>query len=187
MIEPCLDLVIGIGNPLRGDDGVGWVLAQQAEALSPPPLVRCVQQLTPELSLALAEARRVLFLDAWLPGAQISIEGRSPQPVLIPLKPASAAGGVAAGVGGFSHVLDPAQLLAITALLHGRVPQAWQLLVPAYCLDHRDGLSPEMGLLLPGATSLLSSWCQRSQGRVKVPIADASPGSAPGRRPVRHA
>lgn len=162
MVEPCLDLVIGIGNPLRGDDGVGWVLAQQAEALSPPPSVRCVQQLTPELSLALAGARRVLFLDAWLPAAQTASAGRSPQPVLIPLKPASAVGGAAAGAGGFSHVLVPAQLLAITALLHGRAPQAWQLLVPAFCLDHRDGLSPEMGLLLPGASDLLNRWCQRA-------------------------
>ena len=52
-------LVIGIGNPLRGDDGVGALLAE-------PVGGRCVQQLTPELAAELAELEAVLFIDAWL-------------------------------------------------------------------------------------------------------------------------
>ena len=40
-------LVIGIGNPLRGDDGVGALLAEQAGG-------RSVHQLTPELAAELA-------------------------------------------------------------------------------------------------------------------------------------
>ena len=61
-------LVIGIGNPLRGDDGVGPRLAAEAEALAPRPrrgrepdlAVRAVQQLTPELAPEVAEARAAL-------------------------------------------------------------------------------------------------------------------------------
>lgn len=46
-------LVIGIGNPLRGDDGVGALLAEQVGGCS-------VQHLTPELAAELAELEAVL-------------------------------------------------------------------------------------------------------------------------------
>ena len=46
-------LVIGIGNPLRGDDGVWALLAEQVGG-------RSVQQLTPELAAELAELEAVL-------------------------------------------------------------------------------------------------------------------------------
>ena len=64
------DLVIGIGNTLRGDDGVGWWLAQRAERWRPAVQVRVVQQLTPELAAELAPVNRVLFIDAWLGPAE---------------------------------------------------------------------------------------------------------------------
>ena len=39
-------LVIGYGNPLRGDDGVGWRVAEAAAAVLPDPCLlytsRCV-------------------------------------------------------------------------------------------------------------------------------------------------
>ena len=69
-------LVIGIGNPLRGDDGVGPLLAEQAGG-------RSVHQLTPELAAELAELEAVLFIDAWLAPA-----GGPPQ--LVELIPAGA-------------------------------------------------------------------------------------------------
>jgi len=55
-------LVIGIGNPLRGDDGVGTWLAEQAAVLTAaepdgPVAVRSVQQLTPELAEELGRAQ----------------------------------------------------------------------------------------------------------------------------------
>ncbi|MEB3362613.1 MAG: hypothetical protein VKI42_10885 [Synechococcaceae cyanobacterium] len=60
------DLVIGIGNPLRGDDGVGRWLARRGELWLPQAQWRAVQQLTPELAADVAAAARVLFIDAWL-------------------------------------------------------------------------------------------------------------------------
>lgn len=84
------DLVIGIGNTLRGDDGVGWWLAERLEGQRPAaeegagpsiagsaavngwPQVRTVQQLTPELAEELQAVRRVLFIDAWWPPADDS-------------------------------------------------------------------------------------------------------------------
>lgn len=165
------DLVIGIGNSLRGDDGVGWWLADRAERLRPAPRVLAVQQLTPELCGVLAEAGRVLFIDACLVAPAVAgrrraspagspLEGTGP--ALMPLGPASGSG----EAGALSHRLEPPQLLAITALLHGRVPPAMQLLVPAFDLAHREGLSAPQRRLLPRAEALLRRWWAGRQARV---------------------
>lgn len=174
--DHAVDLLIGLGNMLRGDDGVGPYLAERAAGQWPQLRVRGVHQMTPELSSDLAEARRVLFIDAWsgfagalplqqrrgasldTPHASAGANGCS-GPWLLPLEPIATDAGAAAEAGAFSHRLDPLQLLAITALLHGRTPQAWQLLVPAFRCDHGEGLSPELQALLPRAETLLHSWC----------------------------
>ncbi len=140
------DLVIGIGNPLRGDDGVGWLLVEE---LGPSPALarRCVQQLTPELVLELAWRRRVLFVDAWLAPAAAA-------PTLRPLRP----GPASASADSSSHRADPAGLLALCALLQGPPPQAMELLVPARSLHHGRTLSSGLRRQLPEARRLLRSW-----------------------------
>lgn len=144
------DLVIGIGNPLRGDDGVGWRLAEE---LGPPH--QAVHQLTPECAALLAGAERVLFVDAWcaepLPSA----------PLLAELLPADTRLTAAAG-SAFSHHLSPEALLAISQQLYGRCPQAWQLLVPAAQFGHGEGFSAQLLALLPQARALLQQWLQEA-------------------------
>jgi hydrogenase maturation protease len=129
-------LVIGIGNSLRGDDGIGALLAQQVGG-------RSVQQLTPELAAELAELEAVLFIDAWLapPGAA---------PELIPIAPAAAAAD--------SHRLGPAQLLALSKALYGHAPAVQLLRVPAYRFEHGTALSIELQAALPAAQVLLRGW-----------------------------
>lgn len=159
------DLLIGLGNRCRSDDGVGWYLAQRAERWlatqapqgRPRPRVLTVQQLTPELSVELARVLRVLFVDAWLaPAPEAS---RPPVALLQRLPPPSAGWPHINDLGVFSHGLQPAQLLAITALLDGRTPEAWLLLVPAFCLAHGTSFSPQLEALLPTAEALLQRWC----------------------------
>jgi hydrogenase maturation protease len=196
------DLVIGIGNPLRGDDGVGWWLAQRAERWLPPSQLRAVRQLTPELASDIAAAARVLFIDAWLvpggsglaptralpgppDGAGRSAGGAEADrptessasrgdaiaetqwlPVLRNLAPAGlesgslARAGAQESLGAFSHQLSPGQLLGLSDLLFGGRPQAWVLLVPAFCLDHGEGFSQRLRRRLPGAQRLLRRWIQ---------------------------
>jgi hydrogenase maturation protease len=129
-------LVIGIGNPLRGDDGIGALLAYQVGG-------RSVQQLTPELAAELAELEAVLFIDAWLAPAGAAAR-------LTQISPAVGAVG--------SHRLEPAQLLAISQALYGRSPQAHLLRVPAYGFDHGTALSAELQAALPAARALLHQW-----------------------------
>jgi hydrogenase maturation protease len=61
-------LVIAYGNRLRGDDAVGWVVA---DALCDDPRmdmadVVAVHQLTPDLAAEVTSASRVVFVDARL-------------------------------------------------------------------------------------------------------------------------
>ena len=132
-------LVIGIGNPLRGDDRVGALLAKQAGG-------RSVQQLTPELAEELAQLEAVLFIDAWVAPA-----GAAPQ--LLEVLPAAAA--------AESHRLEPAQLPAISQALYGRAPVAHLLQVPAHAFVHGTALSAGLQAALPDARELLRGWLAR--------------------------
>ena len=170
-------LVIGIGNPLRGDDGIGWRLAAQLPAGSGLG-VRCRQQLTPELAEELAAVERVLFLDAWL-GPE-GPDGASPPegvganrpslwlplqlqqlPAPDELNPANGSAAVWAGAapwGGASHGLSPPVLLALSQALYGRSPRAHQLLLPAHRFGHGDGISPGLARRLGEVRRLIEAW-----------------------------
>lgn len=136
-------LVIGIGNPLRGDDGVGALLAEEVGGDH-------VQQLTPELAAELARLERVLFIDAWLapPGAAPRLDR------LDPLLPGDGQGSAQLA----SHHLDPAQLLTLSQALYGRAPQGWWLRIPAWALAHGQELSPALLSSLPAARALRQTW-----------------------------
>jgi hydrogenase maturation protease len=59
-------LVIGYGNPLRGDDGFGWHAAHRLAKLANYDGVHvlAVHQLTPELAELVSNAELVIFIDA---------------------------------------------------------------------------------------------------------------------------
>ena len=154
-------LVIGIGNPLRSDDGIGWRLAALLPA-QPGLAVCCRQQLTPELAAELAVVQRVLFLDAWLEPSSAH-----PRPRLLKLQELGAPDGpgrslqVWAGAtpwGGASHGLSPQVLLALSQALYGQAPRAHQLLLPAHCFGHGDGISPALARRLGEARRLIEAW-----------------------------
>jgi len=141
-------LVIGIGNPLRGDDGVGALLAEQtAVSTAAEPggsvAVRSVQQLTPDLAEELAAVDAVLFIDA-------DSAAESAGPRLKDLQPA--------GGSGDSHRLEPAALLAVCQVLYRRAPEAQLLLVPATAFEHGTALSTGLRAALPVARQLLHQW-----------------------------
>ena len=58
-------LIIGIGNPLRGDDGIGLDVASEfsRELRRDDVQVLATHQLTPELSELVSRADRVFFID----------------------------------------------------------------------------------------------------------------------------
>src|SRR5208283_4534442 len=103
-------LIIGYGNPLRGDDGFGWRAATRLLGLVADPEVEvmAVQQLTPELMEPISRAGRVVFIDAAAGGEPGVLRERE----------------VAADpeTQRFTHHSTPGGLLAGAAALFGRAP-----------------------------------------------------------------
>jgi hydrogenase maturation protease len=120
-------LVIGYGNPLRRDDGIGPKLASAIDRLHLPGVrVITAHQLTPELSDRISHAEAAIFLDA---------TSETPREVQVrPLAPADSPRATA-------HTSDPAGLLRMAQVLFGRCPPAWWITVPAFELGFGEGLS----------------------------------------------
>jgi len=131
-------LVIGWGNPARGDDGLAWHALKQLAAgpLGEDVAVLLRHQLTPELAERVLPAERVIFVDASAqqPPGQIRCRRLSP----------------AAGEPAFfSHHLAPGTLLALTQTLFGRCPEAFSLSVGGADFSFSDALSPRVRNSLP--------------------------------------
>ena len=121
-------LVIGYGNELRGDDGIGPRVAEAIAAVNHPDVrVRTVFQLVPELAAELAESRMVLFVDALADPSRIAVELARVEAEEIP--------------DWSTHTADPRMLLALTRAVYGRTPEAWWLTVPGRNFAVGEGLS----------------------------------------------
>lgn len=137
-------LLIAYGNPLRGDDGVGWAVAAAVEAAGVPhPLphrVLTVHQLTPELASDVAGADRVVFVDA-------ACDADPGEVIAQPVRPAD---GPPHGLT--QHSYDPGTLLWLARQAHGRAPdEAWLVTVGADRFDCDEALSPAVQAAVPRA------------------------------------
>jgi hydrogenase maturation protease len=120
-------LVIGYGNTLRGDDGVGPRVAEAIEQLALPGVRTLVcPMLTPELADPIARAHTVIFVDAAVD---------APQEVqLRKLEPNETSQLMA-------HAADPRTMLALSRDVFGHTPQAWWLTIPAEQMEFCEELS----------------------------------------------
>ena len=122
-------LVIGYGNMLRGDDGVGPRVAEAVAALNLPGVRTLVcQMLTPELADQMSQARVAIFVDAAV-DAPKEVQLRK-------LEPNDSSQLMA-------HAADPRTMLALARAVFGHAPAAWWLTIPAVNLDFCEELSPE--------------------------------------------
>ena len=121
-------LVIGYGNELRCDDGVGPKVAAAVARMSLPGVqVIACHQLMPELAEPVSQARRVVFVDAAVD---------EPKEVRFrPLGPAESSHLMA-------HAADPRTLLAMARDVYGHTPSAWWLTIPVEKLEFGEELSP---------------------------------------------
>jgi len=125
-------LVLGYGNPLRSDDGIGWkaaVLLKQ-ELSSPHVLVIAAQQLAPEMAASVAGCSCVLFLDA-------AHDGQAGE---IRLKPVRRDRKF--NLGDFSHDFSPSALLALAFRLFDVEPQAQLLTLSGADFELGERFSP---------------------------------------------
>jgi len=136
-------LVIGFGNSLRSDDGIGW---SAAERLADDPRRGATQvirrqQLTPELSLDISAASLVVFIDASSVVAAGEVTVR-----MLTAVPGSAA---------WTHHMTPEALLAMTRDLYAATPDATLVSIGADSFAVGDGLSPAVERALPVALDIV--------------------------------
>ena len=137
--KPAGFLVIGYGNTLRGDDGVGPRVAEAIEKLNLPGVRTLIcQQLSPEYADPVSRAHTVVFVDAAVDAPRL------------PRRCASTAGEVQLrklepGESSqlMAHAADPRTMLALARDVFGHAPQAWWLTIPAVKLDFSETLTPE--------------------------------------------
>jgi hydrogenase maturation protease len=125
--EPGAVLVIGYGNELRRDDGVGPWVARELAALGLPQVrVRTLHQLVPELAAELAEAQLAVFIDARVGPSR----KRVTMARLVP----------SANPQVFGHWADPGALLTL-ASAYGQAPAAVLVSVTGQDFGLGEGLS----------------------------------------------
>ena len=144
-------LLVGYGNPLRGDDGVGPVVAEhflaEAEALMGPAAgevkVVAVPQLVPELAELFAEAERVVLVDA--------SRGEAPGEMRVRrIEPSTADG------EPMIHAYDPSTLAAWAGRLYGRTPAVHVIAVGAGSFAFSQGLTPDVAAVVPEVTQTVA-------------------------------
>jgi hydrogenase maturation protease len=121
-------LIIGYGNPLRRDDGVGWVVIEALQQVKLPN-VTClaVHQLTPELSDPMSLAEIVILIDA-------RIEGHVGDIKITPVI-------AHANTPVMTHHLSPQGLLAMTNWLYDMLPFTILITITGADFGVGEGLS----------------------------------------------
>jgi hydrogenase maturation protease len=130
-------LLIGYGNPLRGDDGLGWQVADQVARDADKSIkVVATHQLTPELAEPISAVDLVIFVDASSEGQPGSwrCEPITEDPV---------------GTQPFTHYFTPVSLLGYANAIFNAKPAAWLISVAAGSFDCGEVLTPRVAALLP--------------------------------------
>jgi hydrogenase maturation protease len=146
-------LVVGIGNPSRGDDAVGPLLAARLDALvarigaHDAVEVLCDQQLMVEHALDVEDRSAVIFIDAAV--------GTAGQVQCEPVVPA-------VGLPVLSHRCSPGQLLGLVAsTLQRPSPPAWTVSVAGHGFELGAPLHPTTAQAVETAWSMLLAQLNR--------------------------
>lgn len=140
-------LVIGYGNPLRGDDGLGRCAADQlAQTLDQEQVeVMSCHQLTLDLAEPISRARHVILIDA----AAGTTPGTIACEVIVP---------DTKQILSMLHYMDPGTLLASAEAMYGRVPPTTLWTVVAESFDYRESLSPIIQQVMPDLLERLQNF-----------------------------
>jgi hydrogenase maturation protease len=163
-------LVVGFGNELRGDDGVGqsvaealWSRRHGVPVLGGVAFIWCAQ-LVPEIALDLSGASFAIFVDA-------AYDGRAPGSVHLSqldeeVAPKDRVGQVAGALGCWVD-LSPTALLSLSAELFGAAPPATLVTVSVDVPVMGVGLSPRARAAVPVAVRVveraIASWHNGSE------------------------
>jgi hydrogenase maturation protease len=137
-------LIIGIGNPSRGDDALGPQLIERLEALQLPDVELITDfQLQVEFALDLQGRQHVIFVDASL---------SAPPPFRYSQVFA------AEDTSYSSHALSPSAVLHAYQKLFGDPPPAYVLEISGIAFELGEGLSDEAAFNLHAALTWLINY-----------------------------
>jgi hydrogenase maturation protease len=153
-------LIIGYGNPLRGDDGVGWKAASTLAATIPSEAARIltVHQLTPELAEPVSQAELVIFIDA-------SALGRPGTWKCEEVKSQSSC------ANSLAHSFDASALLAYSRAIFNATPRALLISVVGESFAIQDYLTQTVEALLPEVVNDIRRKVLVDGTRCRVPMA----------------
>lgn len=125
-------LVIGYGNTLRGDDGLGWYAADYLARTVQSDTIKVItcHQLTVELAGPVSEADLVILIDSRageIPGVLACEEVQ----IDLDLPP-----------GAVFHYVTPSALLGCVLALYDSAPQTLLVTVTGSSFGYEEGLSP---------------------------------------------
>jgi hydrogenase maturation protease len=145
--------IVGYGNPLRGDDGVGQEVAtallRQKNSVGglASATITCAHQLLPEMALDISRSRFAVFIDAahdGRPGGSVSLQLLAEPPEPEPGHPPAAS---------CWEDFTPANLLALSRCLFGTAPVGAVVTVGVVALGLGTDLSPLVQAAIPRAAA----------------------------------
>jgi hydrogenase maturation protease len=145
-------LIVGYGNPLRSDDAVGWLAAEELARCLPATDVEILirAQLTPEIADDLRHSDTVIFVDASHDGEPGEL---TVQRITAKSQPPS-----------FSHELSPSALLQLCGAIYGCYPAAFLVSLCGECFDHGEKLSSKVAASFPHLTALVTDLASAKRG-----------------------
>jgi hydrogenase maturation protease len=139
-------LILGIGNPLRGDDGIGAHVCVQLEELNIPGIsVQTTHQLHTEWIFTFQQYDAVLLVDASLSDHEVVI------------RPISTA---AVSSSNLSHHMAASQIAALTSLIVGSSTLFFECAVPGDAFGLSDQLSEKGRMHADLAVASIKSWLE---------------------------
>ncbi len=143
-------LLIGFGNALRGDDALGCFVAEliAVDGRFDGVKVLAVHQLTPEIALDIAQASRVVIVDASVALA----------PGVIDATEIVAADETTTARAAMTHHVDAASLLGLARRLYSATPPTTLLSIGVSSTSD-DGFSADVVAALPQIVERVAQLC----------------------------
>jgi hydrogenase maturation protease len=143
-------LIIGYGNPLYGDDGLGpYAAARLSEMVRDPEVaIRSEQQLTPEMAEEVSQVEQVLFLDVRGTGTPGEFTREEVYPAVRDQR-------------AVSHQLQPSELLELSRRVYGKCPQATLFSLAGERFGQGEEFSPAVQAALPRYLEAILTGCKQ--------------------------
>jgi hydrogenase maturation protease len=167
--RPARVLVIGYGNALRTDDGVGWHAGRllAADPRLAGVIVLARHQLAPELALEMSAATLVILVDASTaaPPGTVTVR-RLARPGGVSGGPGP--GGSPASPGASSHHVDPELLLLLARELYGAAPEVVVVGIGVAEMGPGESLTPAVAAALPAVADTVAQLVAEHAGRTQA-------------------